>query len=527
MSRSLRLVLTAATAIALGWGGLWLAVRTLVVVPEIDRGLAALAADGLSIDIGRREIGGFPLGYGVHVEDVTLRTRDGAEMHLPHLSATSDLLSPGTFVVRLPERFEVRARPGIRPVEIETEDATVSLGIDTADGQAHGLDLSARRLMIVAADPDAGEGIAIDMAEVTGRATAPGDGEIGLPSGELRILRADLSFAAHAEDGSRIEGTAAAEDVLATAQTTVFSARALAEVADGSGAGRAEATVAARQLSGDALAIAPIGAGGATPEPERLSAVIGAPSAVLTLDRGALDARAGLLRAEVWTDQVATAAHGDGPPDAAARAGGPSASEAATAGAPQSETPVEPRGHLLTGPVEARHLAPVAPTAEMQPVALALRVQGVRPDEALWERLDPGARLPREPGQADIALSGTARVIRPLSERRPGEAPPVEFGNVLIDRMSVSGLGATAEATGAIEMLPGILQPVGRIEVTLAGVIGLLRLLGETGMLEPTEVQTAAAALAVYTRADGAPDRLRADIDMDARGIRVNGAAQN
>lgn len=186
-----------------------------------------------------------------------------------------------------------------------------------------------------------------------------------------------------------------------------------------------------------------------------------------------------------------------------------------------ADAPVE--GRLASEKIEGVYTVPLGPTEAMQPIAMDLSVIGLAPDETLWSRIDAGGTLPREPAEIALTVDGTGRFTKHPGATRPGEALPLELGNLSIERAEIAGLGARAEASGEIEFLQPIAQPTGRIDIRLEGALGLLRALRGAGLIDQETLQLWAVILGTYTRAGEGRDELRAEIAFDMDGIRVNG----
>lgn len=173
--------------------------------------------------------------------------------------------------------------------------------------------------------------------------------------------------------------------------------------------------------------------------------------------------------------------------------------------------------------VEAIYQAPIAPSEAMTPFTLRFALDEVVPDAALWARLDAAEALPRDPARLIVDIEGTGRISKSMADLRPGEALPLEFGNVLVRALDLSAMGASLTTRGEVEFLQPLNLPVGSITVTLTNIMELIRTLSEAGLLGPGISASAAALVAFYTEPGAAPGERVAEIAMTLDGIAING----
>lgn len=466
--------------VALLWSGLWLAGRV-ALSDRLEGGLAALAGQGVAVEHGGQAISGFPFGYEARLTDVSL-VAEGGSLRLPQLTGAVHVTSPDRVVARFPERFEA-VLPGPGEDAPGARVAVISRGLTLAaeglTGQARAAVLRAERLTLSGAAGTA------RLAGLTARGTGPGLAPGGRAEGrvEARDLTFDLTLPA--AGGGRVDIEARIGAPQLTGATDLVEDGALARMIAGHSRrpGRAELGLVGASL---ALSLTATGTGPETDGTIALTA--GRVRAGLAVDGGNLDATA---RIEAGRIALALPAQ-------------------------------EIDGTLATGPVEADYVMPLGPSRGMQPMRIRLDIDRAEPDAALWSGIDPGGALARGPLELLIDIAGTARLTKPFAAARPGELPPVVPGTVAIRAARVGGLGAGAEAEGAVEFAAGQ-APTGEITVTLEGAVDFLRRLHAAGLIEAERLQVLALALAGMTRSGPAPGMLEARIALDQGRVTVNG----
>jgi len=479
MRRAGRICIAAGLIGAALWSGAWLAGRA-VLSERMDTGLAALAAEGVTVEIGTREIGGFPFGYTARLSEVALSAADGTGVTLPDLSGGVSVTDPDRAAARFPPSFDVSLPAGGGTRRVAVESAGLILSAEGVTGKDRRARLTADRLSLT----DATDGHRLDLIGLRGEARPPAGGTA--PRGSTRIDRLDFSTLMALPAGGTARLTARLDGVRVEGETSFARLADLGRMLAGSSraAGHGALVLSAAGLT---LDLTVEGAGPA--DDGHLSIATGPLSARLGVDRGDMRAEAGIASLRLGLDAPGRALSGT----------------------------------LGTGPVEAVYAIPLGPTETLQPASLGLAIADAVPDAALWRALDREAALPREAMDLALDLSGSLRLTRPFAEARPGALPPIEPGTLTIERLHLSGLGAAAEAEGAVEFAPGGQAPTGEIRVTLDGALDLVRRLHAAGLIGQQSVQRLAVALASFTRPGADPGRLVSRIAFDDGALSVNG----
>jgi hypothetical protein len=173
--------------------------------------------------------------------------------------------------------------------------------------------------------------------------------------------------------------------------------------------------------------------------------------------------------------------------------------------------------------VEIQVSGPFAPSETMVPMAFRLALDEVIADDALWQLIDAGGKLPHDPARLVIDVAGTARITGSLTDLRPGDAAPVEIGTVAIRSAEISALGAGATASGDVEFQQPGNRPVGTVTVTLNKAEEMMVNLVDAGLVDPVTVQTLMLMATAFTAPGAQAGELVSKIVMSADGITVNG----
>ena len=132
----------------------------------------------------------------------------------------------------------------------------------------------------------------------------------------------------------------------------------------------------------------------------------------------------------------------------------------------------------------------------------------------LWEALDPGSLLDRAPGQ--IALDITATTRAPLS--------PANLTDLTINAADITIAGMTVRGVGDLKTTPPGTSPEGAIDIHVTGVLTLLSVMAQNGLIQPTQAFGAQFVLGLFAVENPAPDSYKIPIRMGADGaFLVNG----
>ncbi len=177
---------------------------------------------------------------------------------------------------------------------------------------------------------------------------------------------------------------------------------------------------------------------------------------------------------------------------------------------------------------------PVSKSEEPQDFAFGLKMGDFTMSDMIWGMFDPTSQLPRDPATVIVDLTGKVKILvdflNPEAAAEmtgaPGEMQALKLGNLL-----VSAAGAKLEGAGDITfdgsgpaMVPGVGNPVGNINLALAGGNGLLDKLVALGFLPSDQAMGARMMMGLFAVPGDAPDTLKSQIEFTQDGqILANG----
>ena len=177
---------------------------------------------------------------------------------------------------------------------------------------------------------------------------------------------------------------------------------------------------------------------------------------------------------------------------------------------------------------------PVAKSDAPQDFALGLTLGEFTMSDMIWGMFDPAGQLPRDPASVILDLSGKVKLlvdwmnpeIADELDSAPGEVQALSLNNLL-----VSLAGARLDGSGAVTfdgagdpMLPGVGNPVGEVNLNLAGGNGLLDKLVAMGFVPQDQAMGARMMMGLFAVPGDAPDTLKSRIEFTKDGqILANG----
>lgn len=181
------------------------------------------------------------------------------------------------------------------------------------------------------------------------------------------------------------------------------------------------------------------------------------------------------------------------------------------------------------------HLAmPVTQSDAMQDFGLVLDLNGLTLSDTIWGMIDPNARLPRDPADLTVDLSGRGRLTADIFDpekmealTRSGERPG-EIESVVLNRLLLSLAGAKLTGVGAVELdsPEGNAMPPaeGTVDLRLEGGNGLLDRLIEMGLVPQEQATTVRMMAAMFAQVGEGEDTLTSRIELQKDGsLLVNG----
>jgi hypothetical protein len=151
--------------------------------------------------------------------------------------------------------------------------------------------------------------------------------------------------------------------------------------------------------------------------------------------------------------------------------------------------------------------------------------------------LDPSNKLPNQPVNASISLTGKSNLSEDLTDFRSdiytennGNQFPVEVEEILLEKLNLSLMGASLQGTGGLLLdnddlstFNGYPKPVGSFEFLLSGANALVDKLIDSGIVDPDTAMGARMMLSMFAVPTG-DDELRSQIEFNSLGhILANG----
>lgn len=166
---------------------------------------------------------------------------------------------------------------------------------------------------------------------------------------------------------------------------------------------------------------------------------------------------------------------------------------------------------------------PVTRTDAAAPYALTVTLDNLEATAPLWDLIDEGAVLPRDPGQLTLALSGLMRwLVDPadLAEAPTGADEPLPFAveTLKVETLALSLAGARLTGTGNFTFAPGgpdgLPQPAGVADLMLTGGERLLDGLVQIGFVDPSQAMMAKMMVGAVATPGPEADTLSSHIEL-------------
>lgn len=171
-------------------------------------------------------------------------------------------------------------------------------------------------------------------------------------------------------------------------------------------------------------------------------------------------------------------------------------------------------------------LMPIAKADEPKDFALHVNLSGLTVSDMLWNMIDPGTTLPRDPATLDIALKGKAKPLVDMfaadKVAMMGAKPPLEVSALDIDALQLSVAGAEFTGNGALTfdntkppLLGGVApMPTGKVNLSLTGANTLLGKLQVLGLVDPQITMTFGMMAGMLAKPGPTPDSFIAEVEI-------------
>ena len=179
---------------------------------------------------------------------------------------------------------------------------------------------------------------------------------------------------------------------------------------------------------------------------------------------------------------------------------------------------------------------PLLARDEPQGFVYAIGFDGLEIDPVLWSMVDRGGSLQQTPIDLNINLSGdldwglNVPAIQELAAIDAGTPPPIGIESLDINDISVSALGASAEASGAFTFdmtdmatFGGFPRPEGSAVLNATGVNALIDQLVAAGLVPEDQAGMGRMMMGMFARSTG-DDQLTSEVEINAEGhVLLNG----
>ena len=180
---------------------------------------------------------------------------------------------------------------------------------------------------------------------------------------------------------------------------------------------------------------------------------------------------------------------------------------------------------------------PIAKSDDPQDFKFAFNMTDFTMSDIIWALFDASGQLPRDPATVALDLSGKVKVLvdglsaQSAQQLATSGVRPAEMNALKIERLIIDALGAKVEATGDVTFdnteaaaLAGFPQPVGDINIDIAGANGLMDKLTAMGLLPTEQAMGARMMMGLFAVPGSAPDTLQSKIEFNEAGqILANG----
>ncbi|MEP5731575.1 MAG: hypothetical protein ABJL67_19625 [Sulfitobacter sp.] len=177
---------------------------------------------------------------------------------------------------------------------------------------------------------------------------------------------------------------------------------------------------------------------------------------------------------------------------------------------------------------------PVSVSGQPEDFAFGITMGDFTMSDIIWGMFDPAGQLPRDPATIILDLAGKAKLL--VDWMNPEAAsqligPPAELGALTLNNLIIDAVGAKLEGNGAFtfdgpgpQMVPNIGNPVGALNVALAGGNGLMDKLVALGLLPQEQAMGARMMMGLFAVPGDTPDTLNSKIEFTSEGqILANG----
>lgn len=180
---------------------------------------------------------------------------------------------------------------------------------------------------------------------------------------------------------------------------------------------------------------------------------------------------------------------------------------------------------------------PIAAADAPQDVAFGMKFAGFEMSQLIWNMIDPGSALPRDPATIAIDLTGQAtpfiNLFDPASVTQleqtggmPGELNALTLNDLTIEAAGakIGGSGSFTFDNSDLETFGGVPRPSGGVDLTVDGANGLIDKLIGMGLLTAEDAMGARMMMSMFAVPGDGPDSLKSSLEINDQGhVLANG----
>ena len=178
-------------------------------------------------------------------------------------------------------------------------------------------------------------------------------------------------------------------------------------------------------------------------------------------------------------------------------------------------------------------LIPIIASEEAVPYRMAIRLEDLAVDDALWGMFDPAGTLDRSPWTLVLDLAGMAAldvdIMDPEAMETQSAEAPGTVDSLDVTALQLSVLGAELTGQGAFTFdnedmttFPGMPAPSGSLDLVLTGVDALMNQVVAMGFVPEDQVMMGRMMLGMFARSTG-DDSYETTVEVRDGGVFVNG----
>lgn len=171
-------------------------------------------------------------------------------------------------------------------------------------------------------------------------------------------------------------------------------------------------------------------------------------------------------------------------------------------------------------------LMPIAKSDEAKDFALSVKLAGLTVSDMLWNMIDPGATLPRDPATLNVDLKGKAKPLvdimsadqmSDISDKSPYELSTLDINalQLTVGGAEFTGNGALAFDASKPPVLGGVTpMPTGKVNLSLTGANTLLGKLQALGLVDQQITMTFGMMAGMLAKPGPTPDSFIAEVEL-------------